>query len=244
MLTIVIPTYQERETMATLLPRLAAVSAQLAEPVDILVVDDRSSDGTADVTERFLREHRLGSVLRRQGRRDLSQAIIDGIGQARGELVAVMDADLSHPPELLPMLVQAVRQGAEIAIASRYVRGARVAQWTVRRFVLSRIGNALARPLVPVADVTSGFFLARSQRLKDIAVSVHGYKILLEYLVRGCVHRVQEVPYVFVDRVEGISKLTRRVLLLYVVQLARLYWHRLRHPCPHRADAASRADAG
>lgn len=229
MLSVVVPTYQERRALEDLLPRLAAVRRALPEGLEVLVVDDGSTDGTAEFAEAFFAAERFGSVVRREGPADLAQAVLDGIRQARGAWIAVMDADLSHPPELLPTLLRAVTDGCQLAVASRYVQGGRVENWPWWRRVLSRMGNWLARPLVPVADATSGYFLGTAALLKRLALSPAGFKILLEILVRGEVHRVREVPYHFTDRRHGTSKLGRRVLWLYLVQVGRLYGYRLRH---------------
>jgi dolichol-phosphate mannosyltransferase len=274
MLSVVIPTYNERTSVEELLQRLAAVRPRLSEALEVVMVDDRSADATADVAEALLSREALGRVIRRTGRRDLAQAVVEGIRHARGDLIAVMDADLSHPPELLPALVEAVRSGCELAIASRYVSGGGIANWPWSRRTLSRIANLLTRSLVPVADATSGYFVGEAHRLKAIllhpapwkprlsrrapfqrvgtgrgesgaypeatavkpwgGVQPRGFKILLEILVRGCVHRAQEVPYLFRDRAHGSSKLGRRVLWLYAAQLGRLHLYRMSHPCPHR----------
>jgi len=233
MLSLVIPTYNERDAIGTLLSRLAAVRRELFEGLEVVIVDDHSTDGTPDIAEQVLRQRELGTVIRRAGSNDLAQAVLDGIRCARGDLIGVMDADLSHPPELLSALVEAVRRGSDMAVASRYVQGGGIQHWPWTRRVLSRLGNLMARPLVPVFDATSGFFVGQAKLLKGLSLNPRGFKILLEILVQGCVHRVQEVPYVFVDRVTGRSKLGGRVLWLYGVQLVSLYLHRLRHPCSH-----------
>lgn len=234
MLSVVIPTYNEQENLGPLLTRLAASRTQLGEPLEVLVVDDRSKDGTAIQAHRLLNEFGLGRIIERTGRRDLARAVWEGIQQAQGDLIGVMDADLSHPPELLPRLVEAVRKGNALAIASRFVPGGGVEHWPWARRMLSRVGNLTARPLVSVADATSGYFVGEAKVLKAVMVRPCGFKILLEILVRGCVHRVQEIPYVFRDRLRGSSKLGRRVLWCYATQLVRLYWYRLRRPCPHK----------
>lgn len=234
MLSVVIPTYNERQGIEELLNRLAGVQALVAEGLEVLLVDDRSTDGTDEWAEAYFARAPFGRVIRRQGLRDLSQAVLEGIRQARGELIAVMDGDLSHPPELLPALADAVRAGQDLAVASRYVQPGPTPPWSSRpRRLLSQAGNLLVRPLVPVRDATSGYFVAESAWLKGLGVCPHGFKILLEILVRGCVHRAQEVPYVFTDRRYGTSKLGWRVLWAYLAQVGRLYLYRWRHPCRH-----------
>lgn len=235
MISIVIPTYNERETIQPLLERLAAVRPQLPGGLEVLVVDDRSSDGTGEAAQEALGRLALGRLLSRPGPRDLSQAVVDGIRQARGQIIGVMDADLSHPPELLPALAAAVREGEEMAVASRYVPGASSTGLSAKRLVLSKTANWLARPLTPVRDATSGYFVARASVLQGMGASPRGFKILLETLVTRCVRRVREVPYVFADRAAGRSKLRASVCGWYLLQVFRLGWWRLRHPCRRRA---------
>ena len=229
MVTLVIPTSCECENIGRLLGRLAAVRSSLGERLEVLVVDSGSEDGTVTRARDVLSREQLGRVIEQPSGCSLAQAVREGIRQAMGELIGVMDADLSHPPELLPALVGVVRSGHEVAIASRYVAGAVALNWPWRRRVLSRLGNLLARPLVPAADATSGYFVCQAQLVKSLALETQGFKILLEILVKGCVHHVQELPYTFTDRVRGSSKLTGRELWRYLSQLARLYRFRFAH---------------
>jgi dolichol-phosphate mannosyltransferase len=233
MLSLIIPTDCERENIGPLLKRVEAVRPLLGEPLEVLVVDNRSADGTAEAARRCLEYASRGRVIESARGGDLAHAVAEGIRESRGEVLGVMDADLSHPPELLPSLLRAVRGGASVAVASRYVTGGGIARWSAGRRVASRLANLLAHPLVPVADATSGYFVCRADLVRSLALQPQGFKILLEILVAGCVHDVREVPYVFTDRVRGRSKLGGRVAWRYAAQLARLYAHRRRHPCGH-----------
>lgn len=230
MLTVVIPTYQERGNVEPLCRRLEEARARLGEPLEVLMVDDRSEDGTAAHAGQLLFQTGLGRVIERDGVRDLSQAVLEGLRQARGDLIGVMDADLSHPPELLSSLVGAIRSGCDIAVASRYVPGGGVANWPWLRRGLSRLANGLARPLTRVHDATSGYFVGRASVLRAARAQPEGFKILLELLATTRQLRVVEVPYRFQDRRVGASKLAFRPLWLYLKQLGRLYGRRL-HLC-------------
>lgn len=232
MVSIVIPTFNERESLQALWPRLAAVRRHLDEPLEVLVVDDRSTDGTQELAEQALQADGMGRLIRRDGARDLAQSVMEGVRHARGDVIGVMDADLSHPPELLPALLQAVRSGADVAVASRYVPGGGIAQWSSVRRLLSWSANAMARPLVGVRDATSGYFLAHATLWRALLQAPYGFKILLELLACGQPHRVQEIPYLFVDRAHGRSKLRRRVLWRYAAQLGRLYKNRWKVSMP------------
>jgi dolichol-phosphate mannosyltransferase len=235
MVSLVVPTFCERENMAPLLQRLAAVRDRLPEPLEVLIVDNRSEDGTASEAAQWMASLRLGRVIVCPHPGDLVHAVTEGIAAAGGELIGLMDADLSHPPEVVPALVAAVRGGALLALGSRYARGGGVANWPWSRRLLSRLGCLAAQPLLGVADGTSGFFLTTAAILRGGPLQSHGFKVLPEVLVRRCVHRVVEVPYVFTDRIRGRSKLRGRILLWYARQLLGLGWHRLTHPCRHPA---------
>ena len=227
MLSVIIPTYNEWGNIEPLIGRLDAVKRQLEEPLEVLIVDDASPDGTAKLAGQLLSISGLGRVIQRTGQRDVSLAVGEGLRNAQGELVGVMDADLSHPPELLPALVQAVRNGCDLAIASRYVHGGGVEGWSWRRRWLSRLGNLIAHPLVRVHDATSGYFVCHAKAMRELAWQACGFKVLLELLVKGQAHRVQEIPYVFSDRRAECSNLGPRVVWSYGTQLARLYGYRL-----------------
>ncbi len=244
MLSLVIPTYRERDNIEPLLTRLGTVAPSLGEPIEVLIVDNASDDGTADRARSLLGQVVPGRVVEPALRCGLAEAVLLGIREASGDLIGVMDADLSHPPELLPRLVEAVRAGRQMAVASRYTPGGGVEGWPRLRRMLSRLGNLAARPLTTVADTTAGYFVIRAELLRRLSLKAQGFKILLEILVQGCLHDVEEVPYVFRDRVRGESKLSGQVLGSYTAQLARLYAHRLRHACPHERTAGMQCPHG
>jgi dolichol-phosphate mannosyltransferase len=223
MISIIVPTYRERQALDALLPRLVAVHRTLPESAEVLIVDDASDDGTAELADEILGRERMGRAIRRTGPRDLCAAIIEGSRQAHGDVLAVMDADLSHPPELLPTLLAAVRAGSDIAVASRYVPGGRVEGWPWRRRLLSRTGVLLARPLTRVSDPTSGYFACRAPLLQSLTPTPGGFKVLLELLAHAPRSVVREVPYVFQDRRAGSSKLSPTVGWRYLLQVGRLY---------------------
>lgn len=219
--TVILPTLHERACLEALRPRLERVLAPYA--AEVLVVDDNSPDGTA-AWVRGLGGSGIWRLLLRDRPRGLASAVVDGIGAARGRIVVVMDADGSHPPELLPRLLGPIRDGrAEFVLASRFVPGGADAGLGPLRRAISRTAAALARPLTPVSDPMSGFFAVD----RSVAARAHlapvGYKIGLEILVRCRPEPVAEVPYVFAERVAGESKLGGRQVAGYLGHLARLY---------------------
>jgi dolichol-phosphate mannosyltransferase len=207
-LSVIVPTYNERESLPGLIHRLSALHDI---PLEVVVVDDASPDGTGMLAESLGQQHALPvQVLHRSNKRGLATAVIDGASVARGEILTVMDADLSHPPEALPALLAGIDAGAEIAIASRYVAGGGIRGWPPLRRLISRSATMLARWMLGlnVRDPLSGFFAVRRELLTDSQYLGVGYKLLLEVLAAHRSRRIVEIPYEFVDRRLGQSKLS------------------------------------
>jgi dolichol-phosphate mannosyltransferase len=221
--TIVVPTYNERDRLGALLERVFAACHHAGLAVEVVVVDDNSADGTGVVADEWAARSPV-RVIHRAAKLGLGSAVLDGFAAARTDIVGVMDADLSHPPELLPRLFRTISRGDfDIVVASRYIRGGGTAAWSLGRRLLSRIACALARPLTPVRDAMSGFFLIRRERLHGFRTSVRGFKIGLELIVRSNPRRLAEVGYVFVGRSIGASKMTIAEAAGFVAQLWQLY---------------------
>jgi dolichol-phosphate mannosyltransferase len=214
---VVVPTYNEREN----LPALA--QGVLAQPgFRLLVVDDGSPDGTGDLAEELARENpgRV-EVMRRTGPRGLGRSYVDGLKHAlaRGaRLVFQMDADLSHNPEYLPALAAAADR-FDLVIGSRYLTGVSVVNWPLHRIFLSAFANRYVRAVTGVSatDCTSGFRCWRREALEKLPLDSmvsNGYAFIVEMLFeaarRGC--RIGEVPIIFVERRQGQSKVSGRVL--------------------------------
>jgi dolichol-phosphate mannosyltransferase len=226
--TVVLPTYNERGSLTALHERLLGVLR--TPPGEILVVDDSSPDGTAELVEEFGRSGPF-RVLRRATRMGLASAVIEGIAHARTDAIAVMDADGSHPPEAIPALVRPILAGeARFVLASRHLPGASSGGLSGSRRVLSRGAQVLARPLTRVSDPMSGFFAFDRRSLAGVSLSPVGYKIALEILVRCRPRPVVEVPYVFAPRLAGESKLGGDQVGEYLRHLGRLYAFRMLGP--------------
>lgn len=215
---VVLPTYQEAANIAEVLRRLRAA----APDADILVVDDSSPDGTASIAK--AEGHELGGVdvLVRPAKSGLGSAYRDGFaeGLARSyDVLVEMDSDLSHDPARLPALLQAVEDGADLAIGSRYVPGGSVPGWPIHRRWLSRAGNRYAdfALRLSVRDATSGYRAYRADALRRIdlaGVSAEGYGFQIEmaYRVAGNGGRIVELPITFVDRTRGTSKMSGGII--------------------------------
>lgn len=220
-LSVVLPTYNERACLETLSPRIAVALRPLRS--EVIVVDDNSPDGTGAYVEGLASEG-LWRLIRRPGLQGLASAVLLGFREARGEVVVVMDADGSHPPERIPRLVAPVLAGrAEFALATRFAPGGSDEGLRGLRRVVSSAATALARPLTPVSDPMSGFFAVRRSILERGPLAPIGYKIALEVLVKCRPEPIVEVPFVFERRLAGESKLGYRQIVAYVQHLKRLY---------------------
>jgi len=214
--SVVVPTYNEAGSLPLLVARLA--KAMNGRDWELVVVDDGSPDGTAGVAESLAAAHPV-RVVRRPGKAGLASAVLAGFAAATGDVLVVMDADLSHPPERVPALVDAVAAGAELAVGSRYVRGGGTMDWPLRRRIVSRVACLIGNALVPVRDCTSGFFALRRSVVEGVRINAIGFKIGFEVIARGRYRTVVELPYTFRDRELGASKFGRREVVLYLRQL-------------------------
>ncbi len=223
--SLILPTYNERECLRLLHERIERSLA--AYRYEIVVVDDSSPDGTgAEVTE--LARSAPYRLVSRPERSGLSSAVLDGCDRAGGSVLAVMDADGSHPPELLPSLIEPVRSGrAEFALASRHVHGGSDRGLPPVRRLTSWLATVPARALVRVSDPMSGFFAVRREVLRRAPLAPTGFKVGLEVLAKCRPAPTVEVPFVFGTRLAGESKLAPVQVLEYARHLGRLYRWRL-----------------
>jgi dolichol-phosphate mannosyltransferase len=216
--TVVVPTYNESANLPPLVGRICAA----LPGVEVVVVDDASKDGTADVARDLAKKFPV-RVVERFDERGLSTAVLRGMEEARTDLCVVMDADLSHPPEAIPKLVQAVQDGADVAVGSRYVSGGDIDEWPLFRRFASRAGTLLARPLTSVRDPMAGFFCLRKSLFAGIPLKPRGFKILLEILARTRTKKTTEVPIHFEDRAAGASKFSSKERREFLKQVWMLY---------------------
>lgn len=219
MISVVVPTYNESGSLPLLAERLSVALA--GRDWELVVVDDGSPDGTADVAER-LAPRIPTRVVRRAGKAGLASAVLAGFAAAKGDLLVVMDADLSHPAETVPALVDAVVGGADLAVGSRYVPGGGTEDWPLRRRIVSRIACLMGNALVPVRDATSGFFALNRSAIEGVKLNPIGFKIGFEVIARGRFNKISEIPYTFRDREHGLSKFGRREVVQYLVQLGQV----------------------
>ena len=222
-ITIVVPTYKEAENLHLLVDRVAWVRDASGLDIDLLIMDDDSRDGSVEIIAS--RPEAWVQIVVRTSDRGLSQAVLDGLQRARGEILVCMDADLSHPPNALPQMVAKLQAGADFVLGSRYVAGGSTADdWGLLRWLNSRVATLLARPLTTVRDPMAGFFALRRSALENGRdFNPVGYKIGLELMVKCGCERVVEIPIHFENRRFGTSKLTLKQQLLYLRHVRRLY---------------------
>ena len=225
MLSLVVPTYNERHNLPTLLERLQSALADCGEPFEVIVVDDDSPDGTAAAARSLQPRFPWLRVRARKHQRDLSTAVLAGWFEGRGDILGVIDGDLQHPPELLPTLLRRLKEtGADLVIASRHVRGGGVSRWSPLRRLISWGATLMAGFILPgtlsrVRDPMSGYFLVRRAIIEGAPLRPVGYKILLEVLAKGEYQEVEEIPYIFQERLRGGSKLSARHGWQYLLHL-------------------------
>lgn len=209
--TVVVPTYNERENLADI------AQAITAHGYNLLIIDDSSPDGTGKIADQLSQEYLAISVIHRPRKEGLGPAYtqaFDAILDQDAKVVVEMDADFSHDPADLPRLVAAIGEGADLAIGSRYVPGGSTPDWPVLRRLVSRGGNLYARVMlgIPVRDATAGFRAFRSEALsllpyREAEASGYGFQVEMAWRAHQLGLDIREVPITFRDRTRGASKM-------------------------------------
>lgn len=209
LISIVVPTFNESGNISPLVHRID--SALSGRKYEILFVDDDSPDGTSEMVESLSGEFPV-RVFVRKGRRGLASAVAEGFSHIAGDIITVMDADMQHPPEAIPELIREIENGADIAVASRYVPGGKVPGLNLLRKLISRGATLIAHLLLPasrkITDPMSGFFACKRGVIAEAKLNPIGFKILLEVLTLGAYQSVAQVPITFGARDQGQSKLS------------------------------------
>ncbi len=228
-LSVVIPTYNEKENIALLLCEIQDVLVGVSTVFEIIVVDDASCDGTVEAVQVLLPRMPAVRILQRTSMRDLSSAIAEGFDAAQGDFLLVMDADFQHDPKIIPQMLKQLQENqAEIVVATRYADGGSAKAWSAWRYHLSRGATAVARQFVPqtVSDPLSGFFLVRQTAWVRIRQKLQpqGFKLLFDVLTVDPSLRCVECGYNFSARKSGRSKLNGKVIFAFVRACWRLWW--------------------
>ncbi len=226
--SLVLPTYQEGKNIASTIDQIVNLLDNLIpNNYELIVVDDNSPDRTWEKALILSEKYPQLKVMCRRDERCLSTAVIRGWQGARGETLGVMDADLQHPPDILLQLLGRICEGADLAVASRHIKGGGVSDWSFARRLLSRGAQIIGLLILPqiisrVSDPMSGFFVLRRRAIANCLFAPIGYKILIEVIARGFVGNIAEVAYVFQERTGGQSKVTWRQYRDYIHHLLRL----------------------
>ena len=223
---LVLPTLNEAGNIDRVLDQLTDALNDRQHAYQIVVVDDGSTDGTPDLVRARSQADPRIRLLERSGERGLAGAVLHGWRQCEATLLGVMDADLQHPPDLLPQLLQEAEK-ADIVIASRYAHQNGIKGWNPLRAVISKAstlaaGRLISKKHLQVTDPMSGFFVVHSKCIEGLTFQTTGFKLLLEILVRGRIRKVREVPYHFGLRQAGRSKASAAVAFQYLSLLSRL----------------------
>ncbi len=229
-LSLVVPTYNERDRLPDLVRAVFDAYHRGGVDGELVVVDDNSPDGTGRVADDLATRYPM-TVIHRAGKLGLGTAVVAGFDASDAQIAGVIDADLSHPPALVPRMLTAMLEArADFVIGSRYIPGGGTGDWGLGRRLMSQFACQLARGLTPVRDVTSGFFLVRREIAKGVTISAGGFKICLELLIRSAPRLVIEVPYTFQTRTAGKSKMNMKEALGYLTQLRDLRAYQRAHP--------------
>jgi dolichol-phosphate mannosyltransferase len=225
---LIVPTLNEAGNIGPLLDSVQQALNSADNPYTVIVVDDGSTDGTREIVRDYSRRDARIQLAPRDGQSGLAGAILHGWAQSDAELLGVMDADLQHPPDLLPSMLAAADDDVDIVVASRYAKENGVRGWNPVRALISRLSTLATRPLLSnklgVTDPMSGFFIVRRECIDGLTFQSKGFKLLLEILVRGKIRKAREVPYRFGLRRAGRSKASASVAVQYVFLLGRLSW--------------------
>ena len=236
MLSIIIPTYNESENIVHLLDRIKKNLFQKMF-TEIIIVDDNSPDGTSNIVQNYIKQNPIKNsektlpysmkIITRKIKNGLIPAILEGVKNSYGDYILIMDADLSHPPELIPKMTEKLLENPNsIVIASRYIKNGAIIGWPFKRKLISKGASKIARLGLNVNNVTdpmSGFFIVPRSILNQIQIDTKGYKILLEILVKSHNMSIQEIPYTFHDRTFGKSKMSSNVIFDYISSVWHLY---------------------
>lgn len=248
-LSIILATYNESQNIVRMIDLIAAALPENIS-AEVIVVDDNSPDGTGDIAESYaksLSDKRLHvEVIRRPGKLGLSSAILAGAQSACGDIIVVMDSDMSHPPQTIPHMIEEMRGEWDIVVASRYVKGGAISGWPFKRKVMSKSATKIARYSlgIQIKDPMSGFFAFRRHIINGIKFDSIGYKMLLEMLVKAKGAKVKEIPYTFINRRFGSSKLDSKVAIDYVRAVWRLYRYGRTAPAEGRSSVRFLSKAG
>jgi dolichol-phosphate mannosyltransferase len=228
--SIIVPTYNESQNIVGILKSIRE-SIPKGIFTETIVVDDNSPDGTGKIVEDYISSikkiaENTIDVIHRKAKNGLASAILKGIQNAKGETIVVMDSDFSHPPQIIPKMIEAFKQyQCDLVVASRYITGGNIQGWTTKRKLMSKIATVIAKKGlgIKIKDPMSGFFAFKKNIIKELNFDALGYKFLLEILVKTKGINVKEIPYCFENRKFGSSKVDSSTVIDYFKSVWKLY---------------------
>lgn len=227
-LSLIIPTYNEKNNIIQLLVKIRKELQNSKLKNEIIIVDDSSPDKTYELVRTYKKKFANIKLLVRKQKMGLSSAIVEGIKHASGNIICVMDADFSHPPELIPPMVRKISDNSsDLVIGSRFVKGGKSLMGIKRDFT-SRLASLFVWPLTFTKDPLSGFFAFKKDVIQNLKLNSRGFKILLEILVKDNHTNVIELPYTFNKRKSGKSKLSLSEMRYFLTDCLKLYFWRAR----------------
>ena len=228
--SIIIPTYNESQNIISI---LKSIGNNLPKNLhtEAIVVDDNSPDGTGKLVEDYLKNIKKMAdytikIIHRKAKEGLGSAILKGIQHAKGDMIVVMDCDFSHPPQIIPKLIESIKKYQyDIAVASRYIKGGKIQGWSLKRKFMSKFATLIAKKGLGIdtKDPMSGFFAFKRNIIKELNIDAIGYKFLLEILVKTKDVNIKEIPYTFQDRKLGSSKVSIKTIVDYFRSVWKLY---------------------
>ena len=229
-ISIIVPTYNESQNIIGI---LKSIHANIPKGIltETIVVDDNSPDGTGKIVEDYISNlkkiaENTIAIIHRKTKNGLSSAILNGVQNAKGETIVIMDSDFSHPPQTLPKMIEAFKKyQCDLVVASRYITGGHIEGWSIKRKLISKIATIIAKKGLGVKtkDPMSGFFAFKKNIVNGLNFDALGYKFLLELLVKTKGIHIREIPYTFEDRKFGSSKLDSSTVIDYLKSVWKLY---------------------
>ncbi len=229
-ISIIVPTYNESQNIIGI---LKSIHANIPKGIltETIVVDDNSPDGTGKIVEDYISNlkkiaENTIAIIHRKTKNGLSSAILNGVQNAKGETIVIMDSDFSHPPQTLPKMIEAFKKyQCDLVVASRYITGGHIEGWSIKRKLISKIATVIAKKGLGVKtkDPMSGFFAFKKNIVNGLNFDALGYKFLLELLVKTKGIHIREIPYTFEDRKFGSSKLDSSTVIDYLKSVWKLY---------------------
>lgn len=225
--SIVIPTFNEKDNIKVLVNNISNILKKEEIAYEIVIVDDNSPDGTTQAAKELSNEYPI-KLITRVNIKGLGSAIIDGINVSSGQIICVMDADLSHPASALPNMYKIIKEKrAQLVIGSRLVESGGTSKWIWYRKFAHFVARQIGSFLTPIKDVTSGFFMFNKDIIKNVKLEPSSWKIGLEIIVKGKYEKAIEYPIVFIERESGKSKMSSKEAIAYIFHVLKLAIYKL-----------------